>query len=304
MVAQPDGRLRLESGVVPQRTRKAGRWADVDLGLVREADGLLRPGASVADVAFSGGGSGPLVVLARDGQTMEMSWPGGALPTPVVSGDSATYPDVMAGVDLVVRATWTGFSHVLVVKSAAAAANPAVRRIRFGLGGSAQVRSGPDGRLRVAAGTRVIASAEPPVMWDSRTGAGAARTSGQKASPEGAESTFAAAGDAARIAPVEVEVSGGDLVLRPDTELLTAPDAVFPMYVDPAWSVYKTKWAYATNNGSSNTDYSAARVGLNPDTGAVYRSFFEFSTTANGVSLGGKHIESAYVQMKLDQSLA
>ncbi|WP_369930932.1 LamG-like jellyroll fold domain-containing protein [Plantactinospora sp. BC1] len=97
-------------------------------------------------------------------------------------------------------------------------------------------------------------------------------------------------------------MSGGDLLLRPDTELLTAPDAVFPMYVDPAWSVYKTKWAYATNNNSSNTDYSVARVGLNPDTGAVYRSFFEFSTTANGVSLAGKHVESAYVQMKLDHS--
>ncbi|MFC6020040.1 LamG-like jellyroll fold domain-containing protein [Plantactinospora solaniradicis] len=233
---------------------------------------------------------------------MEMSWPAGALPTPVVSGDSATYPDLLPDVDLVVRATWTGFSHVLVVKSASAAANPAVRQIRFGLGGDVQVDSGPDGRLRAVVGSRVIASAEPAVMWDSRTGAVAGRSAGRKALPTEVESTPAAAGDAARIAPVEVEVSGGDLLLRPDAELLGASDAVFPLYVDPAWSVYKTKWAYATNNGSSNTDYSSARVGLNPETGAVYRSFFQFSTTANGVSLKGKHIETARVQMNLDHS--
>ncbi|MGI5145542.1 LamG-like jellyroll fold domain-containing protein [Plantactinospora sp. CA-294935] len=301
VVAQPDGRFLFESAAVPQRTYRAGGWVDVDLGLVPAEGGLWRPAASVADVAFSAGGPGPLATLVSEGRTLVMSWPGGALPTPTVSGELATYPNVLPDVDLVVRATWTGFSHVFVVKSASAAANPAVRQIRFGLGGDAQVLSGPDGGLRAVVGSREIASAEPPVMWDSRTGA-AGRSAGAQASPEGSESTAAAAGDAARVAPVEVEVSGGDLLLRPDAELLTAPDTVFPLYVDPAWSVYKTKWAYATNNGSSNTDYSAARVGLNPDTGALYRSFFQFSTTANGVSLRGKHIESAYVQMKLDHS--
>ncbi|GIG97686.1 hypothetical protein Pma05_42590 [Plantactinospora mayteni] len=301
VVAQPDGRFLFESAAVPQRTHRAGSWVDVDLGLVRAEDGLWRPAASVADVAFSAGGPGPLATLVSDGRALVMSWPGGALPTPTVSGDSATYPNVLPDVDLVVRATWTGFSHVFVVKSASAAANPAVRQIRFGLGGDARVLPDPDGQLRAMVGSREIASAEPPVMWDSRT-EGAGRSAGTQASPEGLASTAAAAGDAARVAPVEVEVSGSDLLLRPDAEFLTAPDTVFPLYVDPAWSVYKTKWAYATNNGSSNTDYSAARVGLNPDTGALYRSFFQFSTTANGVSLRGKHVESAYVQMKLDHS--
>ncbi|MEK8104041.1 hypothetical protein NKG94_01030 [Micromonospora sp. M12] len=56
---------------------------------------------------------------------------------------------------------------------------------------------------------------------------------------------------------------GADLVLRPDAKLLQAPDAVFPLFIDPIWSVYKGKWAYATNNGSSNSDHTVARVGLN-----------------------------------------
>ncbi|MDG4756612.1 LamG-like jellyroll fold domain-containing protein [Micromonospora sp. WMMD710] len=202
--------------------------------------------------------------------------------------------------DLVVRATPTGFTHALVIKSAVAAANPALREIRIGLGGDPEVSLGPDGRLQATLGRSVIASSEPAVMWDSRVAVGNSASS--RVSGQGSTSTAAAAGDAAQVAPVAVELSGGDLVLRPDEELLTSPGAVFPIFVDPAWSVYKTKWAYATNNGSSNTDYSVARVGLNPDSGVLYRSFFEFPTTANGVSLKGKHVESAYVQMKLDHS--
>ncbi|MFC8618598.1 LamG-like jellyroll fold domain-containing protein [Micromonospora purpureochromogenes] len=302
VVAQPDGRLRFEAAVVPQRTRKAGRWVDVDLGLARDGEGSWRPSASVADVAFSGGGTGPLVTLRRSGRKMTMSWPGGPLPAPTVSGDSATYADVFTDVDLVVRATPTGFIHALVVKSARAAANPAVREVRFGLGGDAAVSAGPDGRLRAMVGSNVLASSESAVMWDSRVSTGGGRSAALRAGEAPSPSTAAAAGEAARVAPVAVQVAGRDLVLRPDVKLLNAPDAVFPLFIDPAWSVYKTKWAYATNNGSSNTDYSVARVGLNPDTGALYRSFFEFPTISNSVSLKGKHIESAYVQMKLDHS--
>ncbi|MDG4794274.1 LamG domain-containing protein [Micromonospora sp. WMMD1082] len=300
VTALPDGRLQFASAVVPQRTRKAGRWADIDLDLARGGDGLWRPGASVADVAFSGGGDGPMVALTRGGRTVTLSWPR-TLPAPAVSGDSLTYPNVLADVDLVVRATRTGFTHVLVVKTRAAATHPDVRAPRFRIGGDAKVVPGPDGGLRAMAGTAVVASAEPAVMWDSRVGTTAGVTA-QGLSAESPPSTSTAAGDAARVGNVGVEVSGGDLVLRPDVTLLDDPDVVFPLFVDPAWSVLKSKWAYGTNNGSSNSDTSRARVGLNPDTGALYRSYFEFSTTANGVSLKGKHIESAYVQMKLDHS--
>ena len=298
VVAQPDGQLRFEASVLPERARRGAGWADVDLALSRGADGQLRPAVSVADVAFSAGGSGPLVTLTRAGRTMTMSWPG-ALPAPIVSGASATYPDVLSGVDLVMRATATGFTHTLVIKSAVAAAQPGVREIRFALGGDAQIRAG-GGILRALGAGSVLASTEPAVMWDSRT-VPAAPSQASRARPQAApESTHEGAGDGARMAPVSVALAGDDLVLRPDATLLK--DAAFPLFVDPAWSIYKAKWAYATNNGSSNTDYSRARVGLNPDTGALYRSFFQFSTTANGVSLSKKHIESARVEMNLDHS--
>ena len=300
VTALPDGRLQFASAVVPQRTRKDGSWQDIDLDLTRGGDGLWRPEASVADVAFSGGGDDAMVTLTRAGRTVTLSWPG-TLPAPTVSGDSLTYPNVLTDVDLVVRATRTGFTHVLVVKTPAAASHAGVRVPRFRIGGDSEIVSGPDGGLRAVAGAVVVASAEPAVMWDSRVEA-AHGVSSRGLPAESSQSTTAAAGDAARVGKVDVEVSGDELVLRPDATLLDDPDAVFPLFVDPAWSVFKSKWAYGTNNGSSNSDTSRARVGLNPDTGALYRSYFEFSTTANGVSLKGKHIESAYVQMKLDHS--
>ncbi|GAA2218154.1 LamG domain-containing protein [Micromonospora olivasterospora] len=86
---------------------------------------------------------------------------------------------------------------------------------------------------------------------------------------------------------------------------MDSPDAHFPIFVDPQWrwSDLRNKWAYSTNNGSSNSDYSVARVGLNPDTGAIYRSYFEFPTVAdNGVSLKGKYISAARVEMKVDHT--
>lgn len=302
VTALPDGRLQFSSSVVPQRTRQPDGWADVDLRLMRGDDGLWRPTASIADVAFSDGGSGPLVALTRGGGTVALSWPE-ALPTPTVSGDSVTYPNVMTDVDLVVRATWTGFTHVLVVKTPEAARNPAVREFRFKLGGDAEVLPGPGGSLRAQVGTGIIASTEHAVMWDSRVGvapSSMARRQGVMADESG--SSAVAAGDAARVADVDVELSDGDLVLRPDVGLLDAPEAVYPLYVDPAWSVYRNKWAYATSNGSSNSDTSRARVGKNPGTGALYRSYFQFPTTANGVTLKGKHVESARVEMRLDHS--
>ncbi|HWG98758.1 MAG TPA: LamG domain-containing protein [Pilimelia sp.] len=306
--AQPDGRLTFESAVVPQRARKPdGSWAAVDLALVRQPDGTLRPAVSVADVRFSGDGTGPMVTLRRAGRTFTLTWPT-PLRSPRVEADAATYPEVLPGVDLVLRATRTGFTHVLVVKTAQAARQGALRRISLGVGGDARAVRLPDGTLRAQAGGTVVATADRPVMWDSAPGTadergqGAARLGPGPVEPDDLGSTSARPGDFAARAAVRTEVTPQSLDLIPDVGLLTGPGTAYPVFIDPAWSVARNKWAYATNNGETNTDYTAARVGRNPDTGALYRSYFMFPTTSNGVSLGGKHIQSAYVQMKLDHS--
>jgi len=143
-------------------------------------------------------------------------------------------------------------------------------------------------------------------MWDSRQVApvAGARTLARALAVDppadggsGDPSTPAKPADAARIAAVGTTVDGdGDLVLKPDVSLLA--NATFPLFIDPAWSTGKSRWAYSTNNNSNNTDLSVARVGKDPNSGVVYRSYFEFPTSA----LKGKYIYDAYVQMKVDHT--
>ena len=296
--AEPDGRLTAESAAVPQRVRRDnGDWAPVDLELKPSPDGTLRPGASVADVRFSGGGDGPLVTLVRGGRTLTLSWPQ-ALPKPSLTGDAATYPNVLTDVDLVVRATDTGFSHVLVVKTPKAATDPKVREVRYRLGGDARVATHPAGGLEAVAGGTVLASAQPATMWDSVTSAPAALQASAPDDFTPEPSTPRAPGDVANVATIATSVDDGHLVLRPDAELLDAAPAAFPLYVDPNWSTGKNKWAYATNNNSNNGDTTRARVGKDPEGSRTYRSFFNFSTAF----LNKKHVQSAYVQMEIDHT--
>ncbi|MFG1883683.1 hypothetical protein [Micromonospora sp. NPDC049102] len=282
--AKPGGGFVAETAAVPQRVRQAdGSWSEVDLSLHRAATGW-RPAVTPATVLFSAGGHGPAATLTNGATSMTLGWPG-ALPAPSVSGEAATYPGVLPGVDLVLTATHTGFTHVLVVKTPQAAANPALREIRFDLGGDARVRREADGSLRALAGGAEVARAATAEMWDSSGPAGA---------PRAAASSPSGPGLAARTAPVATAVdAAGDLVLRPSAGLLDPAKATFPVYIDPAWSALPSRWAYATNNNSTNSDTSAARVGSNPDNGVVYRSYFEFPIG----NLSGKIIRSASVQV-------
>ncbi|RAS60122.1 hypothetical protein C8D87_11215 [Lentzea atacamensis] len=55
-----------------------------------------------------------------------------ALPEPKVDGAKTTYSDVWPGIDLTVEATATGFSQLLVVKTAEAAKSEKLRKITYG----------------------------------------------------------------------------------------------------------------------------------------------------------------------------
>ncbi|WP_199510606.1 LamG domain-containing protein [Nucisporomicrobium flavum] len=305
--AEPDGHLTFEATAVPHHVRRDnGEWAAVNLDLREASDGTLRPIASVADVRFSGGGTeDPLVTLVKDDHRLTIGWPG-RLPEPELLGDAAKYAEVFPDVDLIVHATDTGFAHVLVVKTPQAAADSRVRQIRYDLGGDAAFQAREDGGLAAIAGDTVLAAATEAVMWDSqqrpaKQPAGGTARAQQQAVLDGADldgSTAKAPGDAAAVAPVSVGIENEDLVLRPDAAMLAAPATAFPLYIDPAWSTGKKRWAYATNNNGNNTDVSVARVGKDPEGSRTYRSFFEFPTTF----LKSKHVESAYVQMELDHS--
>lgn len=86
-------------------------------------------------------------------------------------------------------------------------------------------------------------------------------------------------------------------------EVLSARTEWTRVFANPAGgftaeSVVRSRWAYATNNNSTNSDTSAARVGKDPATGTLYRSYFEFPLAG----LPGTQIQSASVQLTLDHS--
>ncbi|MFC0007277.1 LamG-like jellyroll fold domain-containing protein [Micromonospora siamensis] len=230
LTARPDGTIELTQSAVPTRTLVDGRWKELDPSLVRQADGTVTAQVTTNPIRLSAGGTGPLAQMTSGDRAMSLSLPV-ALPAPVLSGETATYPEVLPGVDLTVRVTAEGgFSHVFVVKNRTAAANPKLAALDLttsteGVTLAADAAGNITGRDRT--GQPAITAAAPR-MWDSSAAtAPAAR---------GALSTAVAPGRTARSAPIGVNVTKGRLRLTPDRKLLTDAATTFPVYIDPTFN--------------------------------------------------------------------
>ncbi|WP_436520927.1 LamG domain-containing protein [Actinoplanes sp. HUAS TT8] len=274
--ATPTGNLVFESYPVPRWVNTPGRgWQQIDKRL-RLADGAVTPVATLAATRFSAGGTDPVVSLPVAGGDVSFSWPS-ALPTPRLDGDTAVYPEVLAGVDLRVTALVDGFSWALVVRSKEAAQNPALDTLRFRVGTkglSAGSRKGGGLSVRDRAGTEVV-SAENAVMWDA-------------AGPATARELTRSAPDFSHRAELPTTMDGTDLRIVPDPKVLRGATTVYPVVIDPSTTINKTRWGYS-NKGNATKNDNIARVGTDPDGTGISRSFFAFDLTA----LAGKQIKSA-----------
>jgi hypothetical protein len=290
--ANQDGTSTMEISAVPRWVKRSdGSWVDVDATLRANTDGSLSPVAATLDVRFSGGGSGPMATIGRGGQRVSLTWPD-PLPKPSVAGDTATYADVFPGVDLLLRATASGFSHVFVVRSAEAAANPELRRIGYRLsGGRVTLRANGQGGVdAVAADGTELWHSGGATMWDSSEAPATPDGTGGR----GDVSSASSAGDHARQAQANTWFDGERLLIEPDLGLLKGPATRFPLYIDPAYFAPGfSRWAYATSTNVNRND-GWARVGREPE-GENYlaRSFFEFPTTSGSQTLAGARIISA-----------
>ncbi|GAB3481899.1 LamG-like jellyroll fold domain-containing protein [Amycolatopsis cihanbeyliensis] len=296
--ANPEGNLTLEQSVMPERVRKDGEWVDVDTTLERRADGTIAAKASPVGTSFSAGGDAALARIVNDGKELALNWPE-KLPEPVLSGDSATYPEVMPGVDLRVRASLRGFAHELVVKTPEAAANPELEEIDFNLRTEGvRVSADEAGNIKAVdeAGTTVF-HAPAPRMWDSSGKAAVA-------------SPRSAAEPRPKDAAVGVRVDADGVSLLPDKELLTDRTAKFPLVIDPDFSAVapeKSAWTLVRRSHPNNSHWNlsprddderykgVARVGHAPGWPSEYldRSVFRFPT---GV-LRGSRIQRAEFQI-------
>ncbi len=277
--AQPDGTMKLVSNSLPVRVKQGGTWIAVDTKL-SSSSGWLEPTASATPVLFSVGGSGPMAkVQTSSGKWLSESWPYGDLPVPKISGDSATYPEVLPDVDLRLTATSAGMSEVFIIKNAKAAANPKVQSIELKISGAILSQDSRKSTTASASDKSTVVSSSP-IWWDSSNSAAGSGGPG---------------GDG-EVQPVNQTVSDDSVTL--DLQSITASTvATYPIYVDPDWSAgqqafWFTDRAYPNVsylNGANAAGYQSLGAATQSGISYMSRAFWEFGTSA----LVGKQILNA-----------
>jgi hypothetical protein len=273
LTANPNGSLTLTRSLVPARKRVAGEWVDLDPTLGVNPDGTVSPRITTSQVTLSGGGSAPLLNLrGPGGASLALSLPM-ALPAPRLDGATATYASVLPGIDLQVSVDpQGGVREVLVVRDAAAAANPALATLSFATHAKGvSVSADAAGNLTAADRSgHAVFTAPAPTMWDStpatgpavvdpRTGASIDVRTGQPA-----RSSATGPGAAARTKGVPVRLASDRIDLVPDRSMLSDTATRWPVYIDPAWSTPMTgptRGGYASVSatyGSSKYWYNTA----------------------------------------------
>lgn len=265
LLANPDGRFTLTVTAQPVRKLTGGTWRPLDATLRKNADGTISPALTATPLVLSGGGTAPLATMRSGASSLSLTLPA-ALPAPVLSGDTATYPSVLPGTDLVVTArTDGGFSDVYVVHDAVAAADPRLAALLTATlaTNGLTVGSDPHGDVtaRDAKGALVFGAAAPTV-WDSATtpGTGTAR------------STPLAAGAGAHHGTLAVSLVGKTMRLIPDASVLRGQHTEFPVFVDPMWTGGKVSWATPSQNFPTDPHWNSSaeskglmQVGDSPD---------------------------------------
>ncbi|MCX4964400.1 FG-GAP-like repeat-containing protein [Streptomyces sp. NBC_00654] len=299
--AQPDGSFSVKRYGSPIRLFRDGAWVATDPSLTFAADGTVVPRASTVSVAFSGGGTGPLLSGVKDGRTLTLSWPT-ELPTPVLTENVATYSEVLPGVDLQLKAEVEGFSQLFVVKTAEAARNPELATLTYkmktvGLTVSADAESGSLAAVDPAGQT--VFTSPTPLMWDSRTDSSTPAARSATVAGEGS-----AAGDifepppGAADAQMPTTVSGDSIEIKPDQALLTGSATTYPVYIDPSWAWGKKEnWTRVYKKYPKSSFWNAnevARVGYENETNGLSRSFFQVDTD----SIKGAEVKSSTFRIK------
>lgn len=243
---RPNGISTVTQTLRPTRAWRGGTWHALNPDLSRGLDHTVTPAVTANGLVLSGGGgSRPLVVMDNHGRTLSLRWPA-PLPAPSLSGATATYAGVLPGVNLVVTVSpQGGLTEVLIVGSAAAAANPALTRLVLRASAPGlRLTAGADGSLRVTASAagRPVFNAPPARMWDSALPAAGTRTEKGPggtilAVPSGLPAFASAAGPGtgSRVARVPLSVSGGTITLSPPRAALTGRAITYPLYIDPSF---------------------------------------------------------------------
>ena len=261
----PDGTLTTEVFGSPVRVRDvAGRfgWRDLDFTLVFASDGSVVARSGLLPLSISGGGSAAqvaasgLVSVTSGSDVFGFGW-GGALPRPVLVGDTARFVDVLPGVDLLVRLDASGFEQFFEVKSRPDQVTLDSLRLLVRSKNVSVVANSLGGYDFVSA-SGLVASIGDASIYDSGSGA-----------------------VGATVAPLDVSLVGRVLDLGVGGSFFDNPDLIYPVVVDPSVTFGSSLDTYVSNVYPS-TDFQSATdllVGT-PDAGvSKYRSFLNFSSS-------------------------
>jgi RHS repeat-associated protein len=274
--ANADGSFTLESSTVPERVQRAdGSWVGIDTTLVQDG-GSWTPRAVPDEMAFSNGGSNPFADMRFEGgEKLALKWPGG-LPEPTVEGSTLTYPDVVAGGDLVVTALPTGFSHSIVLRDQPAAD----LRLEFPivLRDTTIAENRTESLLvKDDAGSRLLTAPEP-LMWDARLEADVPQS--------------------VQVVESSIDTSGAKptLVLTPDPKVLADPATEYPVTIDPTFTASGDTWVQNADYTTGQTGSAELRAGTYDGGSHKARSFLHFNDGLN--ELVGTQILSATFRLR------
>src|SRR6185437_15906520 len=212
-VAHPNGTFTNTTYALPVRTRVGGRWVPISTRLIRTRSGWS-PAAVPSRLAFSAGGTGPLVTMSSPQGSVSLTFPG-RLRAPVIRGGTATYRDALPGVSLSLTATTLGGVRMTFsIANARAAASPALRRLHLTITTHGlTARTDRTGNIMaVARGLGAVFSGPAATSWDS---------------PAAVRHHVAPPQAGAELHPA---LRAGTLRLNPDAALLR-PASRYPAYI-------------------------------------------------------------------------
>jgi RHS repeat-associated protein len=261
--ANPDGTLTTNFATQPVHVKAGSQWVDVDTTLVSDASGV-HPKAVPSALTLSPGGTDELASSARAEDVLGARWLS-KLPTPTLSGSTATYPNVLSNVDLQVTATRVGFEVSVVLR--AKPANPkAVYRLPLKLGrGVTATADTASGKIVLkAAGGREVGVVEPTTMFDAQRD-----EAGQPTNTASIKTTVVTNADGSQ-----------ELNFAPEQNFLTSASTRYPVTIDPSYHLGQLDDTWIANNGTGGGSSSQElRVGYYNGTSAVHRSFMRFDTS-------------------------
>ncbi|MFJ7078206.1 DNRLRE domain-containing protein [Streptomyces sp. NPDC098781] len=253
--ARPDGLMAKKLYSSPVRAKVGGEWRDIDYDLRRTKAGW-EPRATNTRMVFSAGSGSPggeqrasrssvhrislvkglksagdetpsaLVTLTVDGHELQLTWPG-TVPSPIIDGSRALYPEIFPGADLVLTADDDGFAQLLVLKNRQAAADPRARQISYGItSATLNFRLDPVTGVLTAedAFAKEVALSPTPLMWDS-SGQPAVTDGSVGATAQPTTSESPAPTESAAEEPSESPSSTEELV-ETDEQVDTAPETL------------------------------------------------------------------------------